>query len=688
MLVAEFSQICDLLREPVLLVTGTGEVVAANSSAVQLIQPADGAKLHQLFDNDDDSLRAYLRNCSRSRTPIRMTLKQAQANGKSQLFRCDGALLEPRSDDAPALLMLVFKPHDTGNLPFRVLNEKIEELDREINRRKATEATLQEHLALSEFGREFGLALSKVGSMDEMLASCVESLVKHLDAAFARIWVVDEAGETLVLRASAGMYTHLDGGHSRVPIGQLKIGMIAESQTPHLTNEVVGDPRVNEQEWAQREGMVAFAGYPLIVDGATVGVMAMFARHPLADNVLLAMASVSNELAVGIRRKHAETELVEKAEALELANTRKNEFLAMLAHELRNPLAPVRAGLELLAADDPGNDVIHTMRPQLDHIVRIVDDLLDVSRIMRGRIEMRRQPVALQQVIDRSVAAIRPALEEARHSLKTPTLPSPLWIHGDEVRLTQVLTNVIHNAVKYTPDGGAIEMTVDATDSEVSVTVVDNGIGFAPEFAPELFTLFTQANQALDRSQGGLGIGLTLVKQIVVLHGGRVEARSDGHNQGSTFTIYLPLCAVPPDHVASEQQASVIPPMRVLVVDDNLASAKMVSRLIERSWEHTLSQAHDGEQALVVAREADPEVIFLDIGLPKLDGFAVARKLREQPQFAKTFIVALTGYGREEDRKISAEAGCNMHLVKPIAIDDLRNVFTLAASARSNDTSS
>lgn len=274
--------------------------------------------------------------------------------------------------------------HPSGE-PRRELHE----LNREIERRKQSEDALRQHLQLSEFGREFGLALTKAGTLDEILRRCTELMVQYLDTAFARIWVMQDDGKLLVLRASSGLYTHLDGGHSRVPVGQLKIGFIAASQQPHLTNQVLGDPRVNEQAWTAREGMVAFAGYPLIVDGATIGVMAMFAKRPLPKAAFGTMGSVATQLTIGISRKKTQDSLTQKAAALELANDRKNQFLAMLSHELRNPLAPIRSGLDLLRGERPGNDLIPVMQDNVEYIVRIVDDLLDVSRIMRGWIVRR-----------------------------------------------------------------------------------------------------------------------------------------------------------------------------------------------------------------------------------------------------------------------------------------------------------
>lgn len=684
MLPQEFLQIADLLRDRLLLVDSERNLLAVNRPARKLLASCgltSPTRLEHVFAQETADIDAYLRSCSRSREPVLSTV-ELRVGGEATRFRCHGALLSPRDESSAAQLLLTLIPREKSNQPFAALDEQLKQLAHEVELRTQTEASLQRHLQLSEFGREFGLVLTKAGDLKEMLGRCTDLLVHHLDAAFARIWVLDERGQTLVLQASSGLYTHLDGSHSRVPIGKLKIGYIAESQTPHLTNQVVGDPRVNEQGWAKREGMVSFAGYPLIVDGATIGVMAMFARHELSESVITAMALVANELAIGISRKQSESALQEKAAALEIADIRKNEFLAMLAHELRNPLAPIRSGLDLLVSDLPESEVVAIMQLQVDHIVRIVDDLLDVSRIMRGRIEMRKCPVLLRKIVERSLATIRPSVEAAGHELRVGPMADHLWVDGDEVRLSQVLTNLLHNAVKYTPAGGQLRVDIQHDMESVAVSVVDNGIGIDPDFVPELFTLFAQASRSLDRSQGGLGIGLTLVKQIVSLHGGSVEASSDGPGEGSTFTFRLPLCEAP--HEDAIAPAAVTPSdnsqYRIMVVDDNVASAKLLARLIERNWMHEVAIEHDGESAIATAASFRPNIVFLDIGLPGIDGFSVAKELRLTLSATNTFIVALTGYGTAEDRRKSAAAGFNMHLVKPISIDDLKRILALCGN--------
>lgn len=682
----QFLQISDLLTDAIFLVTTDGVIQAANRRAHAALGLKEsglaGLRLQELVDQDAKSLASYLRSCARSREPV-MTTLVAGSEDEIEKFRCYGALVAQRTDQSPAVVMLTLFPQVASNEPFLVLNDKLTELAHEVERRRWSEQALQKHLQMSEFGRNFGLALSQAGTIEEMLRRCTDLLVQYLDAAFARIWVTDESGETLVLRASSGMYTHLDGDHGRIPVGQFKIGSIAQLQQPHLTNQVVGDERIHDQSWAQREGMVAFAGYPLIVDGNTIGVMAMFARQHLPDTVIDAMSSVANELAVGISRKQNEDALREKAAALELADARKNEFLAMLAHELRNPMAPIRSGLDLLRSERPESEVISEMQSQMEHIVRIVDDLLDISRIMRGRIEMRKQPLNVKHTLQRSIAAIEPARKAAGHQLHVIDVPEDLWIHGDEVRLTQAVTNLLYNAVKYTPHGGRIEVAAEESGRHVQLSIRDNGIGIEEEFLPELFTLFAQASRALDRSQGGLGIGLTLVKQIVSLHGGEVSAVSEGRGKGSVFTIRLPLTSQPlathgPLEGGDEPDISCY---RIMVVDDNVASAKILARLLEKKWQPEITIAHNGRMAIEQAERRCPDIIFLDIGLPGLSGYEVARALRGKAQFAHTFIVALTGYGTDQDRRKSADAGMNVHLVKPVGLDDLKLVFKMCAQA-------
>lgn len=367
------------------------------------------------------------------------------------------------------------------------------------------------------------------------------------------------------------------------------------------------------------------------------------------------------------------------ADALRDADRRKDEFLAMLAHELRNPLAPIRNALYLLNETSLDAETLHeardTLERQVEHLIRLVDDLLDVSRVMQGKIELRTQPIELQTIVQRAVETARPAFESQQQRLDVSLPEQPIWLDGDLIRLSQVVANLLNNAAKYTERGGNIRLTARCNDGFLELLLKDSGIGIDARMLTRIFDLFTQAESSIERSQGGLGIGLTLVKNLVELHGGTVTASSDGLGRGSEFIVRLPMLAAPPAPQSPAAVPETVRPMRVLVVDDHVGSAKILAKLLSRFWHHEVCLAHDGRSAVEVAEAFHPEVILLDIGLPEMNGYEVARQLRSREQFNHTLIVALTGYGQEADRRLAQQAGIDEHLVKPASLDALKKVF-------------
>jgi PAS domain S-box-containing protein len=960
----------------------------------------------------------------------------------------------------------------------------------DVTERRRRQEAAEERARLTAFGRDVAVALNQADTLPDMLRHAAETVVTHLHAAFARIWVLNDAGTVLELRASAGMYTHLDGPHSRVPVGKFKIGLIALERKPHLTNAVVGDPRVGDQAWARREGMVAFAGYPLLVADRLVGVLAMFSRTPLSEATLDAMASVAHGIASGIERRRAQDLLSEQRErlrvtlasigdavittdaqgrvtflnrvaealtgwpqgeahgqpleavfpicheqtrrpvenpvarvlregravglanhtvllgrdgverpiddsaapiegpdgttlgvvlvfrdvtehrraeqelrqsearkgailetaldciitsdqhgrvlefnpaaertfgyrradvlgrdmadllipaavrerhrlgmapyldtgegpvlgkrvemqarradgtefpaelavtrispdgppqftaylrdiserkrgeavladqkrvlellvggaplpdvldalceviethspqqliatvllldedgqrlrsvagrrapadyaravdgvrvgpavgscgtaayrgepvvvadiatdplwadfkglalghglracwstpvfssqdkvlgtfavyyptprrphpdevrlvdiltrtagvaierrraeeALREADRRKDEFLATLAHELRNPLAPMRNALQVMQL--AGGDVSavaaarEMMERQMRHMVRLVDDLLDVSRITRGKLELRRQRVDLGAVLRTAVETSRPLIEAAGHALTTTLPPQPLFVDGDPVRLAQVFANLLNNAAKYTEPGGQIWLTAERQGSDAFVSVRDTGLGIPPEMLGTVFELFTQVDRTLEKAQGGLGIGLTLVRRLTEMHGGSVEARSEGPGRGSEFVVRLPVVlAGPARDEGPAGGAGESSRRRILVVDDNRDSAMSLALMLQLMG-NEVRTAHDGLEAVQAAEVFRPDVGLLDIGLPRLNGYDAARRIRSQPWGRDVVLIAVTGWGQEDDRRRSKEAGFNFHMVKPV----------------------
>ena len=420
---------------------------------------------------------------------------------------------------------------------------------------------------------------------------------------------------------------------------------------------------------------------PLVKEGRLVALMAVHSPTPrvwTTEDVSLVEEVVD--------RSWAHIERIRSAEVLREQDRRKDEFLATLAHELRNPLAPIRTGLEVIKqtpTDDPA--VLKArgiMERQLGHMVHLIDDLLDVSRISHGKVELRRERITTQSVLDHAVEATRPTIETAGHELQVSAPAEPVWVDGDLTRLAQVVGNLLHNAAKYTPQGGRIELSAEATPSEAIVRVTDNGSGIAPEMRPRVFDLFTQVDQTIHRAQGGLGIGLSLVRKLLELHGGRIEVDSPGLGLGSTFTFYLPLAVVVPEPARPTIESPSEPPPppaarrlhRILVVDDNEDAADLLTLRFERRG-YEIRTAYSGADALSVARHFLPDVVFLDIGMPGMNGYEVARRLRSDPELGSFLLVALTGWGSEADKEQAQAAGFDAHLTKPVSTSAIEDVL-------------
>jgi CheY-like chemotaxis protein len=383
------------------------------------------------------------------------------------------------------------------------------------------------------------------------------------------------------------------------------------------------------------------------------------------------------------RRRVRELERLEadaraRADELAEANRRKDEFLAMLAHELRNPLAPIRNAMRVLSVQGRGNPALEAtcgmVENQVRHMARIVDDLLDVSRVTRGAIELRRGPVDAVAAARRAAETKHHHFAERRHALVLSAPPGPVWVEADDIRVQQILGNLLTNAAKYTGPGGRVELAVGRDGADAVFRVRDTGIGIPPELLPKVFDLFVQGARTLARSEGGLGIGLTLVKNLAELHGGTVEARSDGPGAGSEFVVRLPLQAgAPAAAAAPPAPAPPAPAGRVLVVDDNADAAATLAMFLELGG-FAVAVAHDGPAALAEAAAARPDVVLLDIGLPGMDGYEVARRLRASPGTADTVLVAVTGYDQEHHRRQSRAAGFDLHLVKPVDLDVVERI--------------
>jgi signal transduction histidine kinase/ActR/RegA family two-component response regulator len=385
-------------------------------------------------------------------------------------------------------------------------------------------------------------------------------------------------------------------------------------------------------------------------------------------------------------RRRAEARLRESEEALLQADRRKDEFLATLAHELRNPLAPIRNAVEImrLTESDPAASAHarQLLERQLKQLVRLIDDLLDVSRITQGRMELRREKLDLATALRMAVETSRPLIEAKRHTLHVNAEANRYFVDADATRIAQVFANLLNNSAKYSPSGSSIAVRLTAEGNHSVATVTDNGVGISPATIGRVFEMFERVGREPEGAQDGLGIGLTLVRRLVELHGGSVAAHSDGLNRGSTFTVRLPLsrdsAQAAPD-TSTVQPAATAPARasagrKILVVDDNRDSAMSLSMLLELDG-HEVRRAYDGLEALEIADEFRPDIALLDIGMPRLDGYGAARELRRREWNASLLLIALTGWGQQEDKRLAREAGFDHHLVKPVDPEVLRRLL-------------
>jgi signal transduction histidine kinase/CheY-like chemotaxis protein len=448
-----------------------------------------------------------------------------------------------------------------------------------------------------------------------------------------------------------------------------------------VVTDIATDPLwAGYKQLALVHGLRACWSTPILSSrGEVLGTFAVYYSRPSAprssDLRLIEIATHITRIA--IERRRTDQALKAQAQLLRDLDRRKDEFLALLAHELRNPLAPILAAVELmrLRGDDPVKVERYrtTIERQARQLSRLVDDLLDVSRIMRGKIELVKERTTVAALIARAAETAAPLIEQRRHQLSILLPREPLEIEADPVRLTQALSNLLNNAAKYTDPGGQITVSAALERGEIVIRVKDSGKGIAPEMLPRIFDLFMQADVSLGRSMGGLGVGLTLARTLIEMHGGRIDAHSEGIDRGSEIVVHLPPGSAP-DHRGSPSSQ---PPVsrqgaaRVLVVDDNVDAAEGLAELLTVEG-NEVSIAHDGDQALSRVREWAPNVVFLDIGLPGIDGYEVARRLRLEHPSRELRLIALSGYAQEADIRRGEAAGFDAHLVKPADLQQIR----------------
>jgi two-component system CheB/CheR fusion protein len=410
-------------------------------------------------------------------------------------------------------------------------------------------------------------------------------------------------------------------------------------------------------------------------DGNLINVSLTLSPIKDAGGKTIGVSAIARNITEAVRM---ERRLQEQTKQLAREARSKDEFLAMLAHELRNPMAPICNGIDVLRIVTPKGEeakqILDMMEEQTHNLVRLIDDLLDVSRVTRGKMELKRQRVALATIITNAIQTAEPLIQAKGHELMVKQAGEGLYVFGDPTRLTQVVANLLNNAAKYTPHGGKISLSTERIGDQGVIRVKDNGLGIAADMLSRIFELFVQADNSLNRSQGGLGIGLTLVKSLVDVHGGTVEATSSGPGKGSEFTVRLPILPasdlVPEEANDLPHKTRLFPSRNILVVDDLPPAAKMVATVL-RSWGQQVRTATSGVEALKMIEHGRPDLIISDISMPGMNGYELAREVRRRPEWSDIWLVAVTGYGQESDKKAAKEAGFNDHLVKPISMTNL-----------------
>ena len=570
-------------------------------------------------------------------------------------------MLTGRADDALVNEVLKRGAQDylvKGRFTSEVLRRSINDSVIRVETRRELDRL---HREAREAIRQKDVALARQAATEMQLRHQLELIETVARTTTEGLCMIDRQGRLTFVNPAAEAI--LGGGETPLlgaPLPPLLVGDKPAALTPAHWDGSTATVRDRQAFLERHDGVVvplAISSTPILVDEIMVG-------------MVIAIRDVTEQRRMDAAMASRAAELVE-------ADRRKDEFLAMLAHELRNPLAPILNAMRIIGlrgGNDPAEARTRVMvEQQVQHMNRLIDDLLDMSRISRGTIQLRNESCRLNDAIDRAVEAVRHHVEARGQTLEVAIPDESIWLDADPTRLDQILGNLLTNAAKYTDPNGQIRLTAIQEGEHVEIRVVDNGVGIAADFLPKIFDLFAQADRSLDRSQGGLGIGLTLVRDLVELHGGSVSVRSEGLGMGSEFIVRLPGIAESPSMQSAPEDGEVAPKLgtvRVLVVDDNVHAAQSLAVVLQL-WGHDVLVTHDGPSAIDAAPIYRPDIVLLDIGLPKMDGYRVAEQIRQIPVLERTAILAMTGYAGDADRRRSAEAGFVRHLVKPLDLDAL-----------------
>ncbi len=685
-----FRAITRCISNPLVLLAPDGTILATNPAAAEAfgttVHVLQGRGFQELIAESPERFLAYVRMCAQTTSDLPGVFHAPRGNGKVR-FRCEaGALLSETKKPAVVLRFWRQDSEDT----FALLGKKIDELNAEILLRKRTEDALAAQARRLAVLQTVTAAFSKAATANEIARVVVTTILDLLGASSAAVYVTCEPSCEMRL-ISARNVAHRLPDH--VPLDTDQSWSVAEAIRSRRTVWTDDESHID----APRQESVASASLPqqavvaiplMTGGGLAIGCLRFtFDAHKVSDptdrELLL---TVSRQCSQALDRarlydaERASREVAERAmEDARAAERRKDEFLAVLGHELRNPLAPIFTALELMRLRGPDSAFLREreiITDHMQHLSRLVDDLLDLSRITRGRLELRRQIIEVSPVVSRAIEMASPLLDKKSQHLISDVPSDGLVVDADPMRLSQVIANLVGNAAKYTQNGGHIRVSARRDTDHVVISVSDDGIGIAPDSLPLVFDMFVQGDRGIDRADGGLGLGLTIARSLVALHGGRVEAKSKGLGQGSEFSVRLPSAkdgTVPTRRESSDllaSRASDPSLRRVLVVDDNTDAAELLAETLQ-ALGYVAHVAFDGPSALAEMATFHPDAAILDIGLPVMDGYELARRIRQSEVHANIGLLALTGYGQDSDRRMAQEAGFNEHLVKPVDIDRL-----------------
>jgi PAS domain S-box-containing protein len=525
---------------------------------------------------------------------------------------------------------------------------------------------------------EVAAVLLSANNPDAMLRELFAKIGPHVGVDVYFNYVVNDRGDALQLASCAGISVEAAQSIDRLEFGQAICGTVALQRQPIVASHIQrsDDPKV---QLVKSFGIRAYACNPLVAENRLLGTLSFASR--IKDQFELDDVAFLETICHYVTMAYERLRLVNE---LKEADRRKDEFLATLAHELRNSLAPVRNAVQVLRLNGPdepelrwGRDVIER---QVHHLTRLIDDLMDISRITLNKLELRKDRVELADVIKGAVESSRPLIEQCGHELTVILPPQPVYVNGDSVRLTQAFMNLLTNAAKYTERGGRIWLIAEREDGEVVVRVTDTGVGIPPEKLPRLFEMFYQLDHSLERSQGGLGIGLSLVRRLVEFHGGRVSGHSAGVGKGSEFTIRLPLLLdepkpAKPQESGSNGQTTHTTARRILIVDDNRISADSLAKLL-RLMGNDVHTAYDGLAGIEATERFRPDVVLLDISMPQLNGYDACRRIRAEKWGKDIVLIALTGWNQQENKRYAEEADFDAHMVKPVDANALLKLLS------------